>query len=64
MKSSNGADGGLIIDDDNFSVCANQADETVVIEPIRGASSPNSATSTGMGNGGLQLGVVAVHGLA
>ncbi len=37
----------MIIDDDNFWVCANQADEIAVIEPVRGASSPNSATSTG-----------------
>jgi hypothetical protein len=59
MKSSNGADG-----DDNIWVCANQADETVVIEPIRGASSPNPGDFDWMGNGGLQLGVVAVHGLA
>ncbi len=56
VNSINGADGLIIDDDDNIWVCANQADEIVVIEPTQGRVIAKLGDFDGIGRDGAPIG--------
>jgi sugar lactone lactonase YvrE len=58
VNSINGADGLIIDDDDNIWVCANQADEIVVIEPSQGRVIAKLGDFNGIGRDGAPIGLL------
>src|SRR5207245_368499 len=56
VNSINGADGLIVDDDDNIWVCANQADELVVIEPTQGRVIAKLGDFDGIGRDGAPIG--------
>jgi len=56
VNSINGADGLIVDDDDNIWVCANQADEIVVIEPTQGRVIAKLGDFDGIGRYGAPVG--------
>jgi sugar lactone lactonase YvrE len=56
VNSINGADGLIVDDDDNIWVCANQADEIVVIEPTQGRVIAKLGDFDGIGRDGAPIG--------
>src|SRR5262249_52833209 len=56
VNSINGADGLIIDDDDNIWVCANQADEIVIIEPTEGRVIAKLGDFNGIGRDGAPIG--------